>query len=269
MFDSYGNILSESNVANGDRFKFTAREWDIEIGQYSYRARNYGPTIGRFISEDPLGFGGGDSNLYRYVGNMPNLLTDPTGEIFPLIVAGGVIGGLLLFPPAVNTTKPGMYGRSTVGAAMGMAAATGVRFLGPRAVLGGKIALKQGTKLSKKAVTFLWNGLKKKMSKALKKLAGGKEGFKGEGNVTLREDQYVIGVVKDGKVIKVENQITSHANIASRAGVLDKSGKLTKGSAVFTLFKKGGRLIPLGSINFGGIANVSEATIKAIIQYFK
>jgi len=32
------------------------------------RARYYDPSVGRFISEDPLGFDGGDVNLYAYVG---------------------------------------------------------------------------------------------------------------------------------------------------------------------------------------------------------
>jgi RHS repeat-associated protein len=35
------------------------------------RARYYDPSVGRFISEDPLGFGGGDVNLMAYVGNQP------------------------------------------------------------------------------------------------------------------------------------------------------------------------------------------------------
>jgi uncharacterized protein RhaS with RHS repeats len=39
----------------------------------------YDPTIGRFLSEDPSGFDGGDPNLYRYVGNDPVNHTDPNG----------------------------------------------------------------------------------------------------------------------------------------------------------------------------------------------
>jgi hypothetical protein len=40
---------------------------------------SYDPTIGRFISEDPIAFEGGDANLYRYTGNSPTNATDPTG----------------------------------------------------------------------------------------------------------------------------------------------------------------------------------------------
>ena len=39
----------------------------------------YDPSIGRWLSEDPSGFDGGDPNLYRYVGNSPANATDPTG----------------------------------------------------------------------------------------------------------------------------------------------------------------------------------------------
>jgi Pretoxin HINT domain len=35
--------------------------------------------VGRFISVDPAGFGAGDTNLYRYVGNSSTMATDPTG----------------------------------------------------------------------------------------------------------------------------------------------------------------------------------------------
>ncbi len=38
---------------------YTGREYDAESGLYYYRARYYNPTIGRFLSEDPIGFEGG------------------------------------------------------------------------------------------------------------------------------------------------------------------------------------------------------------------
>ena len=42
------------------------------------------------MSQDPIGFGAGDANLYRYVFNNPVNLTDPDGKIIPLIVAEGL-----------------------------------------------------------------------------------------------------------------------------------------------------------------------------------
>ncbi len=78
-YDSFGNILSESDPAVGDRFTFTGRELNREIGLLYYRARYYDPLVGDFISEDPLGFEGGDTNLRRYVGNNPVNAVDPLG----------------------------------------------------------------------------------------------------------------------------------------------------------------------------------------------
>ena len=44
-----------------------------------YRARFYDPNLGRFISEDPIGFEGGDVNLYGDVWNDPLQFRDPYG----------------------------------------------------------------------------------------------------------------------------------------------------------------------------------------------
>ena len=46
---------------------------------YYYRARYYDPKTGRFLSRDPIGFAGGDVNLYRYVRNNPINFRDPYG----------------------------------------------------------------------------------------------------------------------------------------------------------------------------------------------
>jgi RHS repeat-associated protein len=79
-YDSYGNIVNESNAANGDRFKYTGREWDSTFAMQFNRARYYIPTDGRWISQDQLGFEAGDANLYRYVLNAPVSALDPTGN---------------------------------------------------------------------------------------------------------------------------------------------------------------------------------------------
>jgi RHS repeat-associated protein len=96
-FDSFGRVLSETNPSVQFRYGYTGRELDLESGLNYYRARYYDPENGRFISVDLMGFGAGDTNLYRYVGNNSTNATDPTGELawfaIPLIVA---VGGALL-----------------------------------------------------------------------------------------------------------------------------------------------------------------------------
>jgi YwqJ-like deaminase len=50
--------------------------------------------VGRFISVDPMGFGAGDTNLYRYVGNNSTNATDPSGMWINFAI-GAAIGGVL------------------------------------------------------------------------------------------------------------------------------------------------------------------------------
>jgi RHS repeat-associated protein len=48
-------------------------------GLYYMKARYYDSEVGRFISEDPLGFEGGSLNLYVYAANNPIMFMDPNG----------------------------------------------------------------------------------------------------------------------------------------------------------------------------------------------
>jgi RHS repeat-associated protein len=77
-YGGFGNVESETTPANGDRYKFTGREFFAEIGLYDYRARTYDATIGRFQQEDPIFMM--DVNPYRYVRNRPTNYTDPSGQ---------------------------------------------------------------------------------------------------------------------------------------------------------------------------------------------
>ncbi|MCP5094762.1 MAG: hypothetical protein GY943_04340, partial [Chloroflexi bacterium] len=78
IYDGSDNVLTATAIDNP--YLFTGRRYDAESGNYYYRARHYNPEMGRFLSEDPLGFGSGDYNLYRYVFNNPLNLLDPTGK---------------------------------------------------------------------------------------------------------------------------------------------------------------------------------------------
>ena len=73
-YDGYGNSAGSPLT----RYDYTGRERDPDTGLLYYRARWYDPQVGRFISEDPIGLGGG-INSFAYVANNPTGHTDPTG----------------------------------------------------------------------------------------------------------------------------------------------------------------------------------------------
>lgn len=79
-YDSFGQIVSETDPTETPRFAFTGRELDEETGLAYYRSRYYDSEAHRFISEDTIGFAGRDANLNRYVGNSPTNFVDPFGE---------------------------------------------------------------------------------------------------------------------------------------------------------------------------------------------
>jgi len=76
-YDSFGKLSSPTGTLTNP-FQYTGRDFDTETGLFYYRARYYDPVAGRFISEDPIGSGGG-INAYAYVGNDPTILVDPFG----------------------------------------------------------------------------------------------------------------------------------------------------------------------------------------------
>ena len=110
-YDTFGQIVAEQGLLDNP-YTFTARENDRESDLYYYRARYYDPTVGRFLSEDPLGFGSGDLNPYRYVFNNALNLDDPSGQA-TAIGAGGIfvniarlIKPLTVLTAAVLATYP-------------------------------------------------------------------------------------------------------------------------------------------------------------------
>ncbi len=76
-YDSFGKLTASTGTLTNP-FQYTGRDLDPEIGLNYYRARYYDPQIGRFISEDPIGFWGG-IDFYSYVGNGPVNFVDPLG----------------------------------------------------------------------------------------------------------------------------------------------------------------------------------------------
>ncbi len=104
-YDSFGRVRGQTNLQVSDRFLFTGRELDEESGLYYYRARYYDSNLGRFLSQDPIGFDAGDANLYRYVNNAPFNATDPTGEAVAIeyqVLSGDDTGTVQVFIAQTN-----------------------------------------------------------------------------------------------------------------------------------------------------------------------
>jgi RHS repeat-associated protein len=72
-------LTSESNSAVDLLFGFTGRPSDDTTGLQNNWHRWYDAALGQWLSEDPIGFWGDDTNLRRYVGNEPLSFTDPAG----------------------------------------------------------------------------------------------------------------------------------------------------------------------------------------------
>ncbi|MGC4002695.1 MAG: RHS repeat-associated core domain-containing protein [Pirellulales bacterium] len=91
VYDSYGNIavswaadpyygvMYATAYLNWTNYGYTGEERDSWSGYSIHGRRWYDPTVGNWLTQDPIGFDAGDANLGRYVGNSPTIYVDPTG----------------------------------------------------------------------------------------------------------------------------------------------------------------------------------------------
>ena len=79
VYDSYGNLKSQTNAAVDCLFGFTGRPFDNTTGLQNNLNCWYDPIVAGWMSQDPIGFLSGTTNLYCYCGNSPTNATDPTG----------------------------------------------------------------------------------------------------------------------------------------------------------------------------------------------
>ncbi len=82
QYDTFGNILTDSNPSFSVPFGFAGGLHDQDTGLVRFGYRDYAPEIGRWTAKDPIGFAGGDSNLYGYVFSDPVNFVDPLGLWF-------------------------------------------------------------------------------------------------------------------------------------------------------------------------------------------
>ncbi len=93
-YDTYGNILSDTNLNIPFGFAGGIHDKDTNLVHFGYR--EYDPHTGKWTAKDPIDFSGGDSNLYGYVLGDPVNFVDPSGLWIPLAV-GAAMGGLSSF----------------------------------------------------------------------------------------------------------------------------------------------------------------------------
>jgi|GEM_PF-2472096 len=101
IYDAFGRVTSESNPAVDSLFLFTARPFDSDTQLQNNLNRWYDARVGRWLSEDPIGFAGGDGNLYRYIQNSPSGAVDPDG-------LRGTVAPPLPVRPGPSPVRPGV-----------------------------------------------------------------------------------------------------------------------------------------------------------------
>ncbi len=81
-YDSFGNIINDTNPGFTIPFGFAGGLHDRDTGFVRFGFRDYDPNTGRWTAKDPIGFSGGDVNLFGYCLNNPLNYTDPEGKGF-------------------------------------------------------------------------------------------------------------------------------------------------------------------------------------------
>ncbi len=90
-YDCFGSILADTNPAFEIPFGFAGGLHDRDTGLVRFGYRDFDPETGRWTAKDPIGFAGGDTDLYGYCLNDPVNFVDPTGEV-ALVVGAGLVG---------------------------------------------------------------------------------------------------------------------------------------------------------------------------------
>lgn len=107
--DAWGGIIQDTHPGF-QPFGFAGGLYDQPTGLTHFSAREYDAATGRWLQKDPIGFAGGDANVYAYVGNDLVNFVDPTGlsamGTYLLQCLGDTLGlhslGSLLAPAGFN-----------------------------------------------------------------------------------------------------------------------------------------------------------------------
>lgn len=90
-YDPFGVPLVKSGQVD-QPYRFSTKRYDEATGLSYFGHRYFSPTLGRWLSQDPIGYKGGDSNFYGYVQNNPINFIDPRGlDVYSGVISGGGI----------------------------------------------------------------------------------------------------------------------------------------------------------------------------------
>ena len=78
-YDSFGNILDDTDPTFEVPFGFAGGLHDRDTGLVRFGYRDYDPDTGRWTAKDPIFFAGGDTDLYSYCLSDPINFNDPWG----------------------------------------------------------------------------------------------------------------------------------------------------------------------------------------------
>ena len=81
-YDTFGNVLTDSNPSLSVPFGFAGGLYDQDTKLTRFGYRDYDSYTSKWTAKDPIGFQGGDSNLYGYVLGDPVNFVDPLGLWF-------------------------------------------------------------------------------------------------------------------------------------------------------------------------------------------
>ena len=92
-YDSFGNLTSETNASIDLDYGYTGRFTDDATGLTHHLNRWLDPATGKWLSDDPISFAAGDTNLQRYVDNEVLAYYDIDGLLaVPVVVINGDLG---------------------------------------------------------------------------------------------------------------------------------------------------------------------------------
>ncbi len=128
-YDTFGNILSDTNPDFKVPFGFAGGLYDTDTKLTRFGYREYDAYTGKWTAKDPIGFGGGDANLYGYVLGDPVGLVDPSGENpFAILLLLMLFDSYLNAPnygenPLSGITPEAQFGLLCIGGTAGWASA--------------------------------------------------------------------------------------------------------------------------------------------------